>query len=254
MNGCKLERTRQEKMRNNIQIAGARERKFVRSAIDRLILAAATLVPLLLALAPMDAQALPAFARQTGQNCVACHAGGQFPELTPYGRMFKLTGYTIGKRALPVSMMGVLTATKQKVNDPAVGRTQDGSLIFNTGSIFLAGKVTDNIGGFAQVTYNNYDSQDPNTGAWAGHSGSDNLDLRYADHLIDANRDLVYGFTLHNNPGMQDVFNSAPAWGYGVVPGSTGVGAGMSPQLDGGLGQQVAGIGAYAYWNKTVYA
>ncbi len=217
-------------------------------------LAAIALAPLLLALAPIDARALPVFARQTGQNCVACHAGGQFPELTPYGRMFKLTGYTIGERTLPLSMMGVITATKQKVNDPALGKTQDGSLVFNTGSVFLAGKITDNVGGFAQITYNNYDSQDPNTGAWAGHSGSDNLDLRYADHLIDANRDLVYGFTLHNNPGMQDVFNSAPAWGYAVVPGSTGVGAGMTPQLDGGLGQQVAGIGAYAYWNKMVYA
>ncbi|MHB1334257.1 MAG: hypothetical protein ACYCY1_16855, partial [Sulfuriferula sp.] len=43
-----------------------------------------------------SAQAVPAFARQTGQNCVACHAGGQFPELTPYGRLFKLTGYTLG--------------------------------------------------------------------------------------------------------------------------------------------------------------
>ncbi|MFM0390146.1 cytochrome C, partial [Paraburkholderia dipogonis] len=30
------------------------------------------------------AHALPIFARQTGQSCVACHAGGQFPELTPY--------------------------------------------------------------------------------------------------------------------------------------------------------------------------
>src|SRR5208282_4914274 len=41
------------------------------------------------------AQAVPAFARQTGQECVACHVS--FPELTPYGRYFKLTGYTIGK-------------------------------------------------------------------------------------------------------------------------------------------------------------
>jgi len=29
------------------------------------------------------AYALPVFARQTGQSLVACHAGGQFPELTP---------------------------------------------------------------------------------------------------------------------------------------------------------------------------
>jgi hypothetical protein len=45
-----------------------------------------------------DVQALPLFSRQTSQNCVACHAGGQYPELTPYGRYFKLTAYTIGKR------------------------------------------------------------------------------------------------------------------------------------------------------------
>jgi cytochrome c553 len=45
---------------------------------------------------PLATSALPVFARQTGQNCVACHAGGQFPELTSYGRLFKLTGYMWG--------------------------------------------------------------------------------------------------------------------------------------------------------------
>src|SRR5665647_3891500 len=44
------------------------------------------LISLLTLLLPVQAGAVPAFARQTGQNCVACHAGGQFPELTPYGR------------------------------------------------------------------------------------------------------------------------------------------------------------------------
>src|ERR1017187_4578469 len=63
-------------------------------------------------LASMDARALPTFARQTGQNCVSCHAGGQFPELTPYGRTFKLTGYTIGARTLPFAVMGVIGDAK----------------------------------------------------------------------------------------------------------------------------------------------
>ncbi|HLZ66934.1 MAG TPA: hypothetical protein VKQ29_11930, partial [Aliidongia sp.] len=45
-------------------------------------------------LAPRRAQALPSYARQTGQQCAACHNG--FPELTPYGRLFKLNGYTFG--------------------------------------------------------------------------------------------------------------------------------------------------------------
>ena len=35
-----------------------------------------------------NANAVPSFARQTGMNCVACHTS--FPELTPFGREFKL--------------------------------------------------------------------------------------------------------------------------------------------------------------------
>ena len=38
---------------------------------------------------------MPSFARQTGQPCATCH-NGVFPQLTPYGRQFKLNGYTSG--------------------------------------------------------------------------------------------------------------------------------------------------------------
>ncbi len=41
-----------------------------------------------------EANAVPSFARQTGMDCVACHTS--FPELTPFGREFKLNGYTLG--------------------------------------------------------------------------------------------------------------------------------------------------------------
>lgn len=44
------------------------------------------------AISPADA--LPSFARQTGQPCGTCHT--DFPGLTPYGRKFKLLGYTVG--------------------------------------------------------------------------------------------------------------------------------------------------------------
>src|SRR5450759_4820831 len=40
------------------------------------------------------ADALPSFARQTGQPCGTCHT--DFPGLTPYGRRFKIEGYTTG--------------------------------------------------------------------------------------------------------------------------------------------------------------
>jgi hypothetical protein len=38
---------------------------------------------------------------------VACHAGGQFSELTPFGQMFKLEGYTFGERTVPVAVMAI---------------------------------------------------------------------------------------------------------------------------------------------------
>ena len=42
----------------------------------------------------LPAQSLPSFARQTGQPCGTCHT--DYPGLTPYGRLFKLNGYTAG--------------------------------------------------------------------------------------------------------------------------------------------------------------
>src|SRR6516225_7275746 len=40
------------------------------------------------------AHALPSYARQTGQPCGTCHT--DFAGLTPYGRLFKIGGYTAG--------------------------------------------------------------------------------------------------------------------------------------------------------------
>ena len=40
------------------------------------------------------AKALPSYARQTGQPCGTCHT--EFAGLTPYGRRFKIEGYTLG--------------------------------------------------------------------------------------------------------------------------------------------------------------
>jgi hypothetical protein len=203
-------------------------------------------------------QAIPAFNRQTGQNCVACHAGGQFPELTPYGRLFKLTGYTIGERAVPLSVMGVVSYNKTSSTsspDPEFDRAatfpKDGNLIFQTASAFVGGRITDNLGAFVQFTYNNYDHQGSDS-HWIGHFSSDNLDVRYADRFVRPGGDLIFGFTMNNNPSVQDPWNSAPAWGFNVVPGSSG--PATTPLIAGGLAQNVAGFGAYLYWNRALYA
>jgi hypothetical protein len=46
-----------------------------------------------------NAGAVPSFARQTGMSCDVCHTA--FPELTPFGRHFKLTGYSMSQSEKP---------------------------------------------------------------------------------------------------------------------------------------------------------
>ena len=204
--------------------------------------------------------ALPAFARQTGQNCLACHAGGQFPELTPYGRLFKLTGYTLGSRSIPLSVMAVIdyTNVRNPKDSAGVKDTTDfyknGQPMFDFASVFLAGKITDNLGLFAQATYANYDHQKtPGVGPYEGYLSPDNTELRYADRFISPGNDLIVGAFANNNPSMQDVWNSTPAWGYPYIGPKFALGAPASPLLDGGLAQNAVGAGVYAYWNKSVY-
>ncbi len=236
-------------------------RRFTK-VIQRSILRSAALVigglGITAAMFPMDSQAIPIYARQTGQNCVACHAGGQFPELTPYGRKFKLTGYTIGTRVdVPLAVMGVVSSTRVSSDDlsgSGASPENGGFPHFTTASIFAGGKITDNIGLFGQWTYNGYGQNGP----YAGHSGSDQFDLRYADRFIDGNRDLIVGASLNNNPGVTDVwntFNGAFGSTPGYVPPSniTGVPGSATPQIL-NLGSVAAGMNVYAYWNDTVYA
>ena len=57
------------------------------------IVSAATIAAVLvIGLSPRRAMSLPLYARQTGQPCATCHTA--FLELTPFGRRFKLGGYT----------------------------------------------------------------------------------------------------------------------------------------------------------------
>ncbi len=228
----------------------------IRSALAGLSIA----YTILLSLLPSPAQALPVFARQTGQNCVSCHAGGQFPELTPYGRAFKLTGYTLGTRTVPLSVMGVASyadvRNTSKSDTPSADFQKNGDPLLATGSLFIAGKVTDNIGAFSQITYDNYASQS-NDGKYHGHTQADNIDLRYADRFIDANRDVIFGFSLNNNPSIADPWNTAAAWiQYVPAPSPTSYQFidGNAPFPGFGAGGNIAGLNAYLFWDKTVYA
>jgi hypothetical protein len=214
----------------------------------------------ILIFAPPSAYAVPAFARQTGQNCNACHVS--FPELTPYGRWFKLTGYTIGQRTIPLAMMAEVSRTSTKNNtDPATGfalTPENNDVVLKDVSLFLAGKATDHIGGFVQWTYDHqaHLDQDPTTGQWTrgGHSALDNTDIRAVGSYVapgGKEPDLVYGMTLNNNPTVQDVWNTTPAWSFPFTSSSTTQFGPPGTMIEGLA--PVAGIGGYAFWKKTFY-
>ena len=215
----------------------------------------AWLLGALMALLASSAQAVPAYARQTGQNCVACHVS--FPELTPYGRWFKLSGYTIGQRQdIPLAFMAQVARSTTKLNEDDTGapiNARNNQFALNGASLFLAGKVNDNIGGFIQWTYSQ--AYDP-AGGSVGHSGSDNTDLRAVGRVMSEDGSdvkLLYGLTVHNNPTVQDVWNSTPAFGFPYTVSPTAVYPVPSTLIEGALAQQVVGIGGYAFYNKTWY-
>jgi hypothetical protein len=126
---------------------------------------------------------------------------------------------------------------------------------FSAASIFLGGRVTNNVGGLAQWTYNNL-NVNPDGVSTTGHSSIDNTDLRAVGRHVSPetkDEDWIYGFTLHNNPTVQDVWNSTPAWGFPfTAPPNTPTPA-AGALVDGGLAQQVVGLGVYSFWRKSLY-
>src|SRR6266704_2690298 len=114
------------------------------------------------------ANAVPSYARQTGVACQGCHT--VFPELTPFGRSFKLNAYQIDNlpqvqgitstkeyelllnQVPPLSMMfqTSYTQTSKALPDSAVaGNAQDGQLLFpQQASLFYAGRIAPGVGTF----------------------------------------------------------------------------------------------------------
>ncbi|HYW40448.1 MAG TPA: hypothetical protein VE957_20260 [Terriglobales bacterium] len=210
-------------------------------------------------LTPRSVQAVPSYARQTGLPCSGCHYNP--PELNPAGRKFKLLGYVdkdkdkpgitdnSGKRhagldllaSLPLSAR--LEASFTSTASPQPG-TQNGNFEFPQDiSLFLAGAWTSNVGSFVQVTY---DTQD-------GSFGMDNTDIRYANKRNVAGKELVYGLDLNNNPTVEDLWNSTPAWGFPWVASDSAPTPTATPIIQGALAQDVAGFGGYAMWDNHLY-
>jgi len=220
-----------------------------------------------------QSMAVPSFARQTGMACAACHT--VFPELTPFGREFKLNGYvldnikqikgittenreTLSLNSIPpISLMLQIsyTHTGSALPDSAVAGAlaKDGDVLFpQQASFFYAGKIADGFGAFIQLTYDG-----------VGDSfGFDNTDLRYARHFTfgsesEPAHNLTLGVTVNNGPTVQDVWNTTAAWGFPYSSSSVTPTPMASAKLDsgaGGIGQNAAGVGVYAWFDNSLYA
>jgi hypothetical protein len=204
------------------------------------------------------ADAVPSFARQTGMSCMACHT--VWPQLTHFGRAFKLDGYTFSNKSEsgrwypPVAAMlqgsytsldennGILTNGVAPFDDEEDSAT-DKTNLPQQASVFYGGKITKNLGAFSQLTYDG-----------AGNDVAlDNTDIRYARTVMAGGKHLVAGATLNNAPTVEDLWNSTPVWGFPFAGSGVAPGPAAAALIDGTLGQQVGGIGAYASWADFIY-
>ncbi len=216
---------------------------------------AAAMGAMLLGFTP-SAHAVPSFARQTGMACAACHT--TFPELTEFGRAFKMNGYVLtgmqqiesGQSAntplklneippLSAMFMTSVSNMSKPLQDPGNGsKTQNGNVEFPQQlSLFFAGEISEHMGVFSQITYT-HDSD---------HFSIDNTDFRYTTHGKFMGADAIYGITINNNPTVEDVYQGTPAWGFPFISSPITSSPIAATQIDGTLAQDVAGIGGYTF-------
>ncbi len=223
---------------------------------------------LLACLAAGEANAVPSFARQTGLACEACHT--VWPELTHFGRTFKANGYVLDNLKqvrdvspqkaelldlastppLSIMLQAGYTQLARAVPDTSsgkpVGTAQNGTVDFpQQVGIFYAGKIAPHLGAFLQLTYSSS----------GGSIGIDNTDIRLANlAVLPSEQSLIYGVSLNNNPTVQDLWNTTPAFGFPYATSASRVGSLAATAIDGGQAQKVAGLSVYAFWNESVYA
>jgi len=211
--------------------------------------------------APASVLAIPSFARQTGLSCSACHT--VFPELTSFGRQFKLNGYTMTNIKTIVQKE---TSSKSKKSRDILKllHIPQLSLGFNTGfthlaksipgtqnnnvefpqslSLYYGGAVTPHLGSFIQVSMEDDE----------GSFGIDMLDIRYANNAQIGKTALLYGFTLNNGPMMEDVWNTASPWSYPYSASGVAPVPSAGTIIEGGLMGSV-GAGTYGLLGNTLY-
>jgi hypothetical protein len=203
-----------------------------------------------------DCHAVPSFARQIGLTCNSCHT--IYPELTPYGRHFKIMGYAMSKSDKPYEFPPPVTAVA-KVSFTRTDRAQPkGSVedtwanVLNTTQnnffyipqvlgLYYAGKIYYKFGALIQGNYDGVGND----------FALDITDIRFGN-MIFGNK-LMFGATIDNLPTLGDPWNSTPAWGFPYETSPVAPTPAASAVIDGALANQVGGVNLFVYLYKTLY-
>lgn len=202
--------------------------------------------------------AIPSFARQTNLSCNYCHY--TYPTLNSFGRMFKLNGYTLTnietmeqttrdssrttlKLVNTYSFSSSIKSSYTSIRKAIPGTQSNFVQSPEDFALFFSGQITPNIGAYIEAAYELDE----------GKIGLEMLDIRYADHIKIGSKDLLYGLTLNNMPTVQDVWNTTAVWGFPYFGSGPAPAPLASTLLDAAMGG-VAGLGAYALYDKLIYA
>ncbi|MBI2753776.1 MAG: hypothetical protein HYX46_09735 [Betaproteobacteria bacterium] len=200
------------------------------------------------------AQAVPSMARQTGMQCSGCHT--VFPELTPFGRQFKLRAYSLSVPKektgdsifgdVPISaLLQVSRNTTKNVSTPGADPEQfprDRDTIVQAAGLYYGGKITEKSGALVQYFYDGIEKK------WA----MEMFDVRWADTATLGGKDTIFGFTLSNTPTVTDIYNSTPFWSFPHTE-TPALMSNAQAATDMRLAGQVGGPGVYAMWNDLLY-
>jgi hypothetical protein len=202
---------------------------------------------LVIDLTPRPAVSLPLYARQTGQPCATCHTA--FLELTPFGRRFKLGGYTLDGgdwKGPPFAVMLQPTFTNTQGSQPggaAPGFGVNNNFVMQQMSLFTGGAFTENLGAFIQGTLDGV----------AHNFTWDNTDIRFAKSINVDGHTLLWGVTANNNPTVQDVWNTIPAWSFPYISPELSPARTANTFIEQVYAQKVAGVSSYGFLDDLFY-
>ena len=180
-----------------------------------------------IAVAPNTAQAIPAFARQTGMACYACHFQS-FPALAEFGRSFKRDAFTdVGSEALveddnlsiPAVLNAALALHAAYSNVDNNATTGTGGLPANKAApgfkkgiwslpieapLMLAGRVGKNVGAFVEFDGGSQPANGSPAANWQVMSSFDMGNFRMGLNAFDTSFGYTAGIETFNTFGQHD--------------------------------------------------